>query len=190
MKKGQKTEEFILKKSIKIFAEKGYTAVTMKDICEATDLSRGGLYRHYSSTKEIFTAILDKDIEDNGSIVDEVIQQKVPAKVIFAHFLAGEKEAALGNNKGWFFAVHEFAFMENDRRSYLDERVFHAGQILKKILRYGHEKGEFKKFDIETLSFHILTVLDGIKTSSSVLSISEETIDRQIDFIEELIYIN
>ena len=35
-----------------------YPHNTMKDICEATDMSRGGLYSHFPGTKEIFEAII------------------------------------------------------------------------------------------------------------------------------------
>lgn len=52
--KGDKTKELICSEAYKLFAEKGFKEVTMKDICEKTGLSRGGLYRHYSSTEEIF----------------------------------------------------------------------------------------------------------------------------------------
>ena len=43
-------------------AEKGFKDVTMSDICEKSQLSRGGLYRHYSSTSEIFREIISEDI--------------------------------------------------------------------------------------------------------------------------------
>ena len=43
--KGDKTKELICSEAYKLFAEKGFKEVTMKDICEKTGLSRGGLYR-------------------------------------------------------------------------------------------------------------------------------------------------
>ena len=50
-KKGEITKQFILDKAFGLFAENGFHRVTMKDICDRTDLSRGGLYRYYSSNK-------------------------------------------------------------------------------------------------------------------------------------------
>ncbi|MDV9966360.1 helix-turn-helix domain-containing protein [Clostridioides difficile] len=41
--KGEQTKQFIIDTSIMLFSEKGYSNVTMKDICEACNLSRGGL---------------------------------------------------------------------------------------------------------------------------------------------------
>ena len=58
--KGEKTKELIRQEAYRLFAEKGFKEVTMKDICVRTGLSRGGLYRHYSGTTEIFAEILSE----------------------------------------------------------------------------------------------------------------------------------
>ena len=57
-KKGQKTREHIKNCAAALFAEKGFKQVTMKDICEAARLSRGGLYCHYDSTRQIFQEMI------------------------------------------------------------------------------------------------------------------------------------
>ena len=62
-----------------MFAEKGFTKVTMKDICEACDLSRGGLYRHYGSTQEIFEAILDGITGEVNDFVRDGIREGISA---------------------------------------------------------------------------------------------------------------
>ena len=53
-KKGEETKQFIREKACFLFSQKGFKNVTMKDICMETGLSRGGLYRHYDSTQQIF----------------------------------------------------------------------------------------------------------------------------------------
>ena len=57
--KGEKTRQNIKDQAMKLFAQRGFKDVTMKDICEATQLSRGGLYLHYGSTRQIYAEILD-----------------------------------------------------------------------------------------------------------------------------------
>lgn len=52
--KGEATKTAIRKASLLLFVQKGFKDVTMKDICEAAGLSRGGLYMHYGSTGQIF----------------------------------------------------------------------------------------------------------------------------------------
>ena len=44
--------------AMKVFLDKGFRNTIMNDIMEATGLSRGGLYHHYSSTYEILYDIM------------------------------------------------------------------------------------------------------------------------------------
>lgn len=58
-KRGAETRKHIQTCACSLFAEKGFKQVTMKDICEAAQISRGGLYCHYGSTRQIFQEIVD-----------------------------------------------------------------------------------------------------------------------------------
>lgn len=60
-KKSENTKEKIRRQAYRLFAEKGFKEVTMTDICERTGLSRGGLYRYYSGTAQIFSEILSEE---------------------------------------------------------------------------------------------------------------------------------
>lgn len=187
MNKGSNTKEMILKKAAVLFANKGYATVTMKDICESTELSRGGLYRHFSSTKEIFIEILNNDLKMNSTAVDEALKNNTPAMHIFQYYLNQEKSAVFSRDCGFYFAIHEFAFLEPDQREYFNQRVMSSIEILSRIFSYGQNRGEFKKFDIEVVSKHILFFWDSLKISSPVLTITENEIDKQINFIKEII---
>ena len=56
--KSQQKKSYIVETARGVFATKGYKEVTMKDIVEACDISRGGLYLYFSSTKELFEEVL------------------------------------------------------------------------------------------------------------------------------------
>ena len=64
--KKEKTRESILNASYVLFAEKGFKQVTMKDICEAAGMSRGGLYSHFSGTDKLFEAVLERVSENSA----------------------------------------------------------------------------------------------------------------------------
>ena len=80
--KAKRTREKIQKEAYKLFADKGFKEVTMTDICEKTGLSRGGLYRYYSGTDEIFSEILSKEY-----MMDDRIKEHEGAKVILEDML-------------------------------------------------------------------------------------------------------
>ncbi|MBN1547470.1 MAG: TetR/AcrR family transcriptional regulator [Syntrophaceae bacterium] len=187
MSKGDKTRELILDNAFRLFALKGYATVTMKDICESSGLSRGGLYRHFPSTKEIFTAILSRDLEVNSAAVDEAIKSGAPAGIIFGHYLEQEKAAVFSERRGFYFAVHEFAFLEQDQRGYFDFRVKRSAGILSKIFSYGQKRGEFRQFDANAMAVHTIYFWDSLKTSSSVLTLTGEDVEKQINLIKEMI---
>ena len=74
--KGEKTRESILQASYALFAQKGFKQVTMKDVCEVTNLSRGGLYSHFSSTGELFGALLESVTEKDATDFREQIEKR------------------------------------------------------------------------------------------------------------------
>lgn len=72
---GAKSEQkklYILETAKAVFVEKGFRTVTMKDIVEACNISRGGLYLYYNNTAEIFRDVLKLEAtqtEDRKSVV-------------------------------------------------------------------------------------------------------------------------
>ena len=52
------TKEQILLTALELFAREGFDAVSVRDIAAALGLSKGALYRHYQSKREIFESIL------------------------------------------------------------------------------------------------------------------------------------
>ena len=81
-KNSVKTKKRILEKALSLFAKKGYKNVTMTDICIETGLSRGGLYRHYGSTHQIFSEIINSLMNAQHDELSQKIKQDVPASII------------------------------------------------------------------------------------------------------------
>ena len=70
-----------------MFAEKGFKQVTMKDICEAAQLSRGGLYCHYESTRQIFQEIVNDMTSKQDEEFDLKIKENLSAITILDDIL-------------------------------------------------------------------------------------------------------
>lgn len=60
MEKSIKNKELILKKAFGLFLQKGYKSVSIKDIENATELSKGAIYHHFESKEKILFDALDK----------------------------------------------------------------------------------------------------------------------------------
>lgn len=80
--KADMKRNYILDKARDVFIQKGFAAVTMKDIVEACDISRGGLYRYYGSTREIFLALFQRDAKEELERVEVAIWEEMSARDI------------------------------------------------------------------------------------------------------------
>ncbi|MCT4688461.1 TetR/AcrR family transcriptional regulator [Vallitalea sp.] len=72
----EEREKEIKQAALDIFIEKGYRNTTMEDIIAETTLSKGGVYRYFSSPKEIMIAIMR-----DGNEVDNRFFRQVSVKV-------------------------------------------------------------------------------------------------------------
>ena len=66
-------KRFILEKAKEVFVEKGFRSVTMKDIVDACEISRGGLYLYFSSTEEVFLEVLAAESEEADDVFSESV---------------------------------------------------------------------------------------------------------------------
>ena len=81
--KGTRTRRNIIEKSLQLFCVKGYYNTAINDILDATGLTKGGLYGHFSSKEDIWYAVYDealsiwrqvifKDIHSNASPLERI----------------------------------------------------------------------------------------------------------------------
>lgn len=53
MSKGEETRQHIIEKAAALFNQRGYEGTALSDLMEATDLRKGGIYRHFASKEEL-----------------------------------------------------------------------------------------------------------------------------------------
>lgn len=71
------TREEIIRVSVKLFAERGFDAVSTSMIASQLDITKGALYRHFESKQAIFDAIWNRMIELDAERANE---DSVPEK--------------------------------------------------------------------------------------------------------------
>ncbi len=187
MKKGDQTRSAILETARALFSEKGYAAVTMKDFCDLLGLSRGGLYRHFGSTKEIFIAMLDADKESAADNLDQTIAAGVPARQIFDYFIRQQRQEIQQGGGRLSVAVYEFCIANPDQKPYLDQRFDVAVEILEKLIRYGQEQQVFMSVNAAETAAHIIVFLEGLRLSSAVITFSSPAMDDQLRYLYDLV---
>ena len=186
-KKGDETKRFILEKALSLFAEKGFKNVTMKDICMETGLSRGGLYRHYESTHQIFSEIVDTLMSRQDNELSEKMKNKVPAPIILDEILERYKKEMLDSSGSLSIAILEF-YSENqsdNNDNMLFKQNLYSKEMWKNFISYGVERGEFKKVDSEEMIDLIIFSYQGVRMFATILPIDEHIPERLISHVKK-----
>jgi AcrR family transcriptional regulator len=183
--KSVQKRKFILDTARKVFMEKGFKRVTMKDIVEACDISRGGLYLYFNSTEEIFLEVLRMESEETDDVFSDNIKEDATATDILMLFLKEQKKELLRKKDTLTQATYEFYFENtlSKKDNILRKQFESAVIIIKKLIEAGVESGEFYCEDTEGAARNIMLVLEGFKISAQTIGVTAESVDKQLLYI-------
>ncbi|MCR5654359.1 MAG: TetR/AcrR family transcriptional regulator; helix-turn-helix transcriptional regulator [Lachnospiraceae bacterium] len=184
--KSAKKKALIIKKAREVFAEKGYLNVTMKDIVEACEISRGGLYLYFSGTEEIFLEVLNEPADsDEDNVFERAVKENATSSDILALFLQEQKRELLGRNNNLQRATYEFFFAnpmpakENPVKKQFDSAV----AVIEKLIIDGVENGEFECEDPKGAARNMMYALEGLRIMSQTVGVSEKSVNREILYL-------
>ncbi len=188
--KGEKTKQDIREKAYQLFVEKGFKEVTMKDICELTGLSRGGLYRHYESTSQIFLEIVNDFSNSQKSEIFTKIEQHIPATTILEEILSKYANEMLDYKNSISLAVYEF--YSNPMVSKEDNSVKKQYEISKstwvELINYGIGTKEFNPVTPESIFNIIIFAYQGVRMYSRLMKMDNNIPTQIINEIKRLLY--
>ena len=183
--KSEQKKKYILETARKVFIEKGFKNVTMKDIVEACDISRGGLYLYFGSTREIFQEVLQLEASEADDVFSNNIPEDATAADILALFLKEQKKELLRKKNNLTMATYEFHFSEDISRkdNILKKQFDSAVKIIQKLIEAGVESGEFYCEASLGTARNIMFVLEGLKISSQTIGITQDTVDKELLYL-------
>ena len=183
--KSAQKKKYILDTARKVFVEKGFKSVTMKDIVEACEISRGGLYLYFESTDQILVEVLQMEADETDDVFTEQIAREDTAADILTLFLKEQKKELLQNKDNLTVAVYEyfFAHKPTDKNNML-RRQFDAGvKVIEKLIETGIDSGEFYCENPKGAAANIMYVLEGLKINAQTFGITEKMVDEQLLYI-------
>ncbi len=183
--KSVQKRKYILDTARKVFMEKGFKRVTMKDIVEACDISRGGLYLYFSSTEEIFLEVLRMESEETDDVFSDNVKEDSTATDILMLFLKEQKKELLRKKDTLTQATYEFYFENklSKKDDILKKQFESAVFVLRKLIETGVESEEFYCEDPEGAARNIMLVLEGLKISAQTIGVTQESVDKQLLYI-------
>ena len=159
--KGLQTASTIRKEAERLFAARGYAAVSMRDIAEAVGIRVGGLYNHFATKQDILRDLLVRHMDELLAAWAQADPSDAPAAARLTAFARFHIRYHFERPDAVFIAYMElhlepanFAVVEGLRRSY-------EGR-LRAILSEG--RGLFQVEDEAVATRALIAMLTGVTT--------------------------
>ena len=143
-----KTERTFVDVARQLFAKNGLEGTTMNDIAVASGKGRRTLYTYFSKKEDIYSAVIESELERLSDKLDEVAARKIllqdtTTEVIYTH-LSTIRETVVrnGNLRAEFF--RNIWMVEKVRKKFDADEI----AIFRKVYESGNLYGEF---DIENV---------------------------------------
>ena len=133
--KSTQKRNLILENAKNVFVERGFKSVTMKDIIEASGISRGGLYLYFSSTKEIFLEVLKQYLD---VFLDNFTEETTAVDLLYL-FLQEQKKELFRKKDNLTVAIYEYYFNESisGKGNELKKQFDRATKLVAKLIETG-----------------------------------------------------
>jgi TetR/AcrR family transcriptional regulator, cholesterol catabolism regulator len=145
--KWEARRDAIIDTSAPLFAQRGYHATGITELCEANDLGKGALYHYIGSKEELLAAIHDRVMDEVMLGADRVARAggSPPAQLAM---LGDELLDVIHRypDHVWVF-LHEFPALTGDRATQFRGRREVYEQRVEAVLQAGVESGDFRDLD-------------------------------------------
>lgn len=185
----QKTETRkleIVNTAAKLFKEKGYSAVTMRDLATAMGIKAASLYNHIASKQDILKAIIIEIAEEFTSGMETIIQADESSIDKLNRIVALHVDITSRNTNAMASLNNDWMHLEDQLEHYLKLRNDYEANFLS-IIKQGINALEIKSSNPEIIMFSMLTTLrslylwipkkDDLSSKDLAQSLSEILID-------------
>jgi AcrR family transcriptional regulator len=142
----------ILAAALDCFAERGFAATRLEDVAQRAGVTKGTLYLYFAGKEDLFKAVVREAIVANIARSEERIgDASEPAPRLLGYLLRGwaaQSETPAGAIPK--LVVAEAGNFPDLARFYLDEVIHRGRSLIRRILRAGIARGEFRTVDVES----------------------------------------
>jgi len=159
----------ILKAAKRLFIERGFKSVTVANIAEKAELSKGAIYLYFSSKEEIYAQILLADIEHFHGEIFQIFDGGKSAADILLDFADAYIDIFLKEREQFrilmnFMLQADNLTLSRETRKRIISEMNRTISLIEKILQYGVDSGELtlEKQDIRKMRNALWGLLNGI----------------------------
>lgn len=185
----EEKKQHILNCSRKVFSEKGYARVTMQDLVDASQISRGGIYLYFKSVEEVFRELL---LQRERTVIEDVkalISQNLSFDDLFEEYLKLQKTRLRHIDDSLIQAMYEYHFTEDNEASssLRDQQVANAQETIRLVIDYGRQKGCIEAKDVDVVVEHIMLTIEGLNIYALLGGLSSEKLQAQLDYLKVVV---
>lgn len=147
-----KTRQKLIDIARQLFAKNGVANTTMNDIAVASGKGRRTLYTYFNSKEEVYSAVIESELERLSDKLDEVAAMKMRPldkviELIYTHLIMiRETVVRNGNLRAEFF--RNIWMVEKARKKFDDYEI----DLFRKVYQEGKADGEFDIDDVNLVA--------------------------------------
>jgi len=157
MKKLSRKQEIITVAS-KLFKEKGYSAVTMRDIAKAMGIKAASLYNHINSKQEILTYIIISLAEEFTQGMNSIKLSNKNSIEKLKQIVSLHINITINSTNGMASLNNDWMHLKDQKDYYLTLRVNYENSF-RDIINKGIKKKEIINLNPDIMLFSILSTL-------------------------------
>lgn len=156
--KTETRKDEIINTAAKLFKERGYSAVTMRDLASAMGIKAASLYNHIKSKQEILKEIIISLAEEFTQGLELIQQSSTSSVEKIEEVVKLHVSITSQNTYGMASLNNDWMHLEEKRDYYLKLRSSYEEE-LRRIIAEGIKNGEIIDENIEIMLFSILSTL-------------------------------
>jgi AcrR family transcriptional regulator len=154
----------ILDAAVRCFARGGYHGTSMDDIVAESGLSKGTLYWHFKSKRDLFIELFDRIMAEMVEPLEALIDMDAPP-VERLRLMASAGEQFLEQGQDLLTMPLHFVieiWQDEDFIGHYMEIMEKFAIQVKALLQEGIDSGDFRDIDTEAAAWGIMALVDGI----------------------------
>lgn len=158
MKPESRKQEIIEAAAI-LFKDKGYSAVTMRDLAKAMGIKAASLYNHIQSKQEILATIIITLAEEFTTGMNQIYRLDISSLQKLEQIISLHIDVTLRNADGLASLNNDWMHLEEDNLIYFEKMRHDYEDNFRKIVKKGVHAKEIKPHHLEIIVFSMLSTL-------------------------------
>ncbi|MEZ4461463.1 MAG: TetR/AcrR family transcriptional regulator [bacterium] len=158
--------EQILTAARACFLEEGYFATKMDTIARHSGLSKGGIYFHFESKRDIFLALVQEEYDASMGLIDNIVSQDHSITEVLLELAEHFMQLFASTDRPRFMVIMgEMALRDQEVATLLRELQLNYFKRISQLLDRSVEDGQIRSCDTYAVAIVLKSLLDGVQAN-------------------------